>query len=682
MRPQPRYQPGDKIGGRYQVHQALMGGMGEVYLCLDLEQMYPFALKTFQQRYLTQAQRLRATFEQEVATWVALEKHPNIVRCFSMDILDRQPFMLLEWVAGEEGRGTDLRSWLGHGPFDLRLALDFTVDICRGLIHAQEKQPGIVHRDLKPENILVAQGGLAKITDFGLAQIVQEAELEITPGAEGKTDGRQSLLGHSGIVGTPSYMAPEQWRGEAPDARTDIYAVGCILYELLAGSRAFRAATLDGLRRQHLEMDIPKLTGNQSLPDPLDTLLARCLAKRREERFTTMDDLLQQLSVIYRREFAESPKVTPIGDEFTASDYNNRGIAYHNLKRYQEALTDLNRAIQVDPNFANAYASRGNTYVDLQRYDKALADFQRAIQLDPTLIPAYAQRSSTYAALGRYAEALADVNRVIQLDPRVAQSYWHRGNIHAAMQRYDKALADYNRAIQLNSNDANAYQCLGITYYELRQYDKALTAYNRAIHLDPGFVNAYINRGVIYDDLQQYSEALADYNRAIQLDPTDATTYFNRGNTYQSLQRYDEALEDYKQAIQLDPNYGRAYFCVGDMLLKQGKLREALPYFERVAGLGYSDGIHRVAQVRQLLRIASSLKTDPAEIQVALEAISRSNSLKDVQRAATQMPFMTESSFIRFVEQDIAETPPKHRPAFDQRLAWLRQIANKQKREE
>src|ERR1051325_4899160 len=119
----PRYKHGDKIGGHYLVHQALVGGMGEVYLCLELETIRPYALKTFQSHYLTN-QKLRAAFNTEVATWVALEKHPNIVRCFFMEMLDNHPFMLLEWVASDESHGTDLRSWLRHGPLRLRPALD------------------------------------------------------------------------------------------------------------------------------------------------------------------------------------------------------------------------------------------------------------------------------------------------------------------------------------------------------------------------------------------------------------------------------------------------------------------------------------------------------------------------------------------------------------------------------
>src|SRR5258707_1237824 len=124
-RPQPRYKRGQRIAGHYLVHQSLMGGMGEVYLCLDEQTIMPYALKTFQ----SSSPDLADSFKKEVANWIALEKHPNIVRCFWMEKLDNIPFMVLEWVEGEEGKGTDLRSWLRHGPLDLTLALKFTIDI-------------------------------------------------------------------------------------------------------------------------------------------------------------------------------------------------------------------------------------------------------------------------------------------------------------------------------------------------------------------------------------------------------------------------------------------------------------------------------------------------------------------------------------------------------------------------
>ena len=516
IKPQPRYQHGDKIGGRYQVHQALMGGMGEVYMCLDLETIHPCALKTFQQRYLTNP-KLHAAFENEVSIWVALERHPNIVPCFYMDILDSQPFAVLEWIAGDESRGTDLRSWLRHGPLDLRLALDFTIDICRGLIHAQGKRPGLVHCDLKPENILVAQRRVAKITDFGLARVVHKAELEITAGAGGEIEGRQSLWCHGGIVGTPPYMAPEQWQGETLDARTDIYAIGCLLHELLTGRWPFQASTLEGLRRQHLRADIPKLTDERSMPSSLDSLLAECLAKRREQRFATVDDLLQELSSIYYQHFSEPARAILTSGKFTAIDYSNRGNTYRNLLEHDKALADYDRAIQLDPTDAEAYRGRGIVYYTLQQYKKALDDYNRAIELDP-------------------------IN---------AQSYTNRGVIYDELQQRGKALADYNEAILLDSTETKAYNNRGLVYADLHRYEEALADLSRAIELDPNYARAYFNRGNIYHGLQRYDEALASYGQAIQLDPGYAKAYYNVGAVFGSLGKWHEALPYLERAAQL-----------------------------------------------------------------------------------------------------------------------------------
>jgi tetratricopeptide (TPR) repeat protein len=757
LKQQPRYQKGDRIGGRYQVHQSLIGGMGEVYLCLDLEDMVPCALKTFQQRYLEQASRLRRAFEQEVMVWVGLEKHPNIVRCFHMITLDNQPFMVLEWVAGEEGKGVDLRGWLRQGPLALQQALDFAIDICYGLVHAQQKQPSIVHRDLKPENILIAQGGLAKITDFGLAQMVMQADLKVAewaaPESPAASHPQQSLAAQGGVVGTPPYMPPEQWQpGVSLDERADIYAVGCVLVEMLTRRPPFAvdiqpttAATyqrwLSAWQWQHAHAARP--TFPDTIPAPLAALLVNCLARDRDERPQTITDLLARLQQVYTHFFGRPPRPAPVSSEFSFVDYNNRGITYHALQQHQAALADFNRAIDMDPNYATAYYNRGITYHALQQHQAALADFNRAIDMDPNYAPAYSGRGNIYAALQQYQATLADFSRAIDLDPNDAQAYSNRGATYAALQQYQAALADCSRAIELDSNYAQAYFSRGNTYDALQQHQAALAAYSRAIDLNPNYAMAYNNRGATYHDLQQHQAALADYSRAIEMDPNYARAYCNRGNTYAALQRHQAALADYSRAIDLDPNlaqayynrgltyaalqqhqaaladfsraidldpnlaqayynrgntydalqqheaaladysrtidlypnYAQAYSNLGALLANQGQLREALRYFEKAAQLGDALGAQHAARVRQTLGIESLPGAiDPA--QQVFETFQQAGSLVAMRQAVASHPILIEANFITAIEKVIdQQVRPEHRPAFEQRVTWLRQIA-------
>jgi tetratricopeptide (TPR) repeat protein len=740
---QPRYRKGDRIGGRYLVHQGLMGGMGEVYLCLDLETNLPYALKTFQQRYLTNP-HIRQLFAHEVGTWIALEKHPNIVRCFYMDTLDNQPFMKLEWVAGEEEKGIDLRSWLRRGPLDLRTALDFTIDICRGLVHAQEKLPGIVHRDLKPENILVSQRRLAKITDFGLATLVQQAGLELIADA-GIARGRQTLIGASGVVGTPPYMAPELWRGERGDVRTDIYAVGCILYELLTGFLAYQANTLASFQSLHMKAPLPAITAADSLPSSLNSILAHCLAKALQERFADTTMLHDALTQLYRAQIGVEPRVMPIVGSFTLADYGNRGSTYDELGRFEAALADYNQAIALDPADARTHYNRGVTFAKLERYDDAVADYNQAIALNPADARTYVNRATTYLTLGQFADALDDVTQAIVLAPAYARAYYNRGIIYDKLERFEAALADYSQAITLNPADAHVYVNRGIIYDKLERFEAALADYSQAITLNPADAHAYGSRGVTYAKLGRFADALANYTNAIELDPTlaqvytsrgftyhklgqvddaladytraiafnaaDAMAYYNRGNIYAKQGRYGDALEDFNHAIELDPadapayvnrgnvyakqgrfdeaivDYNRAikvaptdadaYGRLGALLANQGKLREALPYFDQAAQLDHPQGAQYVGRVRQMLGMESANQSNPA--QQAFDALQHATSRAVLQQAIAQFPFMTDPGFIAAVGKAIAEQVlPEHRPTFEQRLAWLREIADEQ----
>jgi tetratricopeptide (TPR) repeat protein len=584
-----RYRKGDTIGGQYLVHQALQGGMGEVYLCLDLQGNRPFALKTFQQKYHFDP-KSRELFNEEVGTWIALEKHPNIVRCFWMQTLDNQPFMGLEWVAGEEGRGTDLRGWLRHGPLDLRLTLDFIIDICRGLIYANQKQPGIVHRDLKPDNILVSQGRLAKITDFGLAMVAQRANLDLADDEAADDHTTHQHTRRSGnIVGTLPYMPPEQWQGGNIDARADIYAVGCILYELLTGQFPYTATTPSGLRQQHEQAALPTLPSASGLPPALNDLLAGCLAKRPDDRFSDVAALLEAVTTLYRQQIGEEPRPQPEAGAFTAGDYSNRGNTYKNLGRYDEALADYTRAIERDPAYALAYNNRGVTYADLGRSEEALADYTRAIELDPADATAYSNRGVTYKNLGRTEEALADYTRAIERDPTLAQAYNNRGSTYDDLGRYEEALADFTRAIERDPTLAQAYSNRGVTYKNLGRSAEALADYTRAIERDPAYALAYNNRGLTYANLGRTAEALADHTRAIELDPTLAQAYSNRGLTYDDLGRSDEALADYTRAIERDPADATAYSNRGLTYHNLGRTAEALADYTRAIELDPAD---------------------------------------------------------------------------------------------
>jgi serine/threonine protein kinase len=483
MQGETRYQKGDTIGGRFLVHRALKGGMGEVYLCFDRDTRAPIALKTFQARFLADP-RLRNAFTREVTTWISLEKHPNIVHCQGMDVINGTPFMILEWVTGEPGCPADLRGWLLRGPLGVARALEFVMDMCDGLVHAKQRIPGIVHRDLKPENTLIGRGVIAKITDFGLAKITSEAQLAVSPGTS--VPASSAGLTRAGLlVGTAPYAAPEQWRGEDLDERTDIYALGCMLFEMLTGQLPFRDLSYEALRAQHLDAPVPQLPPAAHLPVALDRVVTRCLAKRPEERFLRVEDLREELSSFYQQHLARPPRTPAVASGFAAADYTNRAGAYADLRQWQEALSDCTRAIELDPNDARAYAFRGDIYHMLDRHEEALADCITAIHLQPEDALAYSYRGCVLSSLRRHEDALADFQRAIERDPGLLDAYLGRALALADVGRSEEALRDYDRGVQTGQANVRLWYNRGKLLSDLGREQEAIASYREALRLDP-----------------------------------------------------------------------------------------------------------------------------------------------------------------------------------------------------
>src|ERR1700690_844416 len=270
---------GTKLGP-YEILTPLgAGGMGEVYRARDTRLGREVALKILPHSFASDPDRLRR-FEQEARAVAALN-HPNILAIHDIGEQAGAPFIVSELL-----EGTSLRSELENGALSARKAADYAVQIAHGLAAAHDK--GIIHRDLKPENIFVTREGRVKILDFGLAKLAPVA----------KDAGALTLTSsptEAGVgMGTAGYMAPEQVRGAAVDSRTDIFAFGAVLYEMVSGKRAFRRETAAETMTAILKEDPPEFS-EMELAHPvspgLERIVRRCLEKNPEQRFQSAKDL-------------------------------------------------------------------------------------------------------------------------------------------------------------------------------------------------------------------------------------------------------------------------------------------------------------------------------------------------------------------------------------------------------
>jgi Tol biopolymer transport system component len=276
--------------GPYEIVSPLgAGGMGEVYRAKDPRLGREVAVKVLPASFSKDPDRLRR-FEHEARAAGALN-HPNITAIHDIGSHDGSPYVVTELLEGET-----LRSRITTGALSTRKAIDYAIQIAHGLAAAHEK--GIVHRDLKPENLFVTRDGRVKILDFGLAKLKQPDERVDKTNLPTATAGTEPGV----VMGTLGYMSPEQVRGKPADQRSDIFAFGAILWEMLSGRRAFHADTAADTMTAILTKEPPELSAtNRDIHPGLDRILRHCLEKNADERFHSAHDLafdLESLSGI------------------------------------------------------------------------------------------------------------------------------------------------------------------------------------------------------------------------------------------------------------------------------------------------------------------------------------------------------------------------------------------------
>jgi tetratricopeptide (TPR) repeat protein len=562
-----RFKIGDKIDGRYEVLAIHRGSMGIVYGTFDHAERLPRALKTLQQRFAAD-KKMRDLFAEEAAVWVRLEKHPFIVRAYRVDQIGAQPYVTTEYIRGQEGMGGDLRAWLGHPRLTLAVAIEMALQIAQGVQHAVRKVPGLVHRDLKPANVLVDDRGRALVTDFGL---VYAAE---------------------GGAGTPAYMAPEQWLGGKIDQRADIYAYGCILYEMLTGHRMYAAETVEGWKAAHLGQRPVSLRSLKDVPAELEDFVFRCLAKDAEARPENWDEVVEVCARWFHRltgqpavldfsayqltadelllasyslsQLGRHQETIEVCDRILATNsrdaaaWHNKGLSLAKLGRYEEAVLAYDHALAINPNDADAWTIKGISLQKLGRRQEALVAYDHALAINPNGADAWTNKGVALRRLGRIDEALAAYDQALAANPKHAYAWLNKGISLEELGRRQEALVACDHALAINPNDADAWCCKGVALRRLGRIDEALAAYDQALAANPKHADAWNNKGISLEKLGRWQEALVAYDHALAANPKHADAWTNKGLALASLERREEALAAFDRALKINPNIGAA----------------------------------------------------------------------------------------------------------------------------
>jgi serine/threonine protein kinase/Flp pilus assembly protein TadD len=567
---------GSRLGPYEIVGRLGAGGMGVVYRARDPRLGRDVAVKVLPDDVAADPERLRR-FEREARAAGALD-HPNVVTVHDLGNAAGTPFVVTELLEGET-----LRERLRSGALAPRKAVELAVQVARGLAAAHER--GIVHRDLKPENLFLTRDGRVKILDFGLAT----RRLPGAPGSAAQTLSRETSQG--AIVGTLGYLSPEQARGQEADARSDIFALGAVLYEMLAGLPAFSRPSAAEALSAILREDPPALP--PGTPGWLERIARRCLEKAPAERFAAARDLAFALEA----SGAEPTDPTPAGAPATRSVAvlpfkdlaRSRDDAHLGIGLADATITELALvgALMVRPTAAILrYQERAT---DPQQAARELGvdavvdgSFQRAGErLRVTVQLVSAEGRSLWAT--KVDASLADVFRMQdEVSRRIAQA------LHVELSSGDeRRLAQAAR----NAPTGPAYEPylrgrMSLFRGRLAGVNAAIDAFEQARDADPGFAPAWAALGDAYARMAfehapegaWYERAQAACARALELDPALAEGRYLRGRlAWSPHARFDHAtaLAEAAGALAAHPALLAARYLLGLVLFHVGLVEES-----------------------------------------------------------------------------------------------------------
>ena len=574
------------------------GGMGEVYRARDTRLERVVALKVLHPQ-VGADQGLRLRFERE-ARLVAALNHPHICTLFDVGRQDDLQYLVMEFLDGQT-----LEAKARAGPLAPDAVHAYARQLASGLAAAHTR--AVVHRDIKPSNLFLTDDGVVKILDFGIA-----SEAMVPPDAE--TIARTA----AGVfVGTMAYASPEQLRGDPVDERADIFSLGVVLYELVAGRSPFERRTAIDQMGAILHEDPPALSSG--VPLPLAFAIMRCLAKRPQDRFQSARELQQQLdsTPAAATRPAASIAVLPFADLSAQRDqeYLCDGIADElitalmsldgvrvasrtsafQFKGKLEDLVDIGRRLRVNTVLEGTVRVAGPKL----RVTVRLTDVTEGFQVwtekyDRPLDDIFAvQDEIAHAVVERLKIALSSDAPIVVGGTANMEAYalYLKGRHELFKHDLMAGMASLNAAVDRQPDYAEAHAMLAYGYMMLsfanlppRQVmPMAKQAASRALELNPNLAEGHLALGTVlhwYD--WDWDGAEAAFKRAIALSPGNANARFNYSELLTTRGRADEAIVEAARAIELDPVSPYISRSMADALYMSGQFEKALAHTYRI----------------------------------------------------------------------------------------------------
>ncbi|MGD0128273.1 MAG: tetratricopeptide repeat protein [Terriglobia bacterium] len=600
--PEAAYKKGDVIGGTYEVHSLLgKGGFGEVYLVYDRRLREALALKTFRQKFLAVAE-VRENFRREALLWVNLEEHSFIVAARIVEEFYGRLFVGMDYIAADNRGRVSLADHLvcAGGPLGTDQALLWAIMFCHGMEHANQR--GIkCHRDIKPANILIRRDLTLLISDFGLAAAAEAAwdrRADSWEGAREEGSVGFSLLQTQGrrVCGTPGYLAPEVFRGEGADVRSDVYSFGMVLWQMAAGSQVppFAAGVapprspgdIDRYALEVYERQMRKRA--PAVGEPLQEIIDRCLAVEPSRRFTSFTQLRTELEPILHRRTGQIVKLPPVGER-AAAFWNNKGVSLTALGRDDGAITCFKKALDIEPDNAVMRSNLGNALEAKGDLDGAIAEHRTAIHFQPDFADAHVNLGNALKAKGDLEGAIAEYRTVLRLQPDLAAAHNNLGIALQAKGDLKGAIAELRTALRLQTDDGAAHLSLGNALKAKGDLDGAIAEHRAALHLHPNFTAAHLNLGKELQAKGDLEGAIAEYRTVLRLQPDDAEAHKDLGTALTAKGDLGGAIAELRTALHFHPDLADAHLNLGTALKSKGDLEGAIAEYRTVLHLQPDD---------------------------------------------------------------------------------------------